>query len=135
MTEDDRKLFEKNHKALTKTRRAKLTRERLEQSVIRNSGLTFDICCELECTPKQFWNAVEKHGLKDLVQECRRQLVGKAESTLNELLDSAGEKTRVTAAKFILERLGRDEGWGSGPQIQQNINVNGDCDISEIFGL
>lgn len=136
MNEEDAKLFEKQHLAKTKTRRAKLTKDTLEQSIIHNNGLTFDICCDLECTPKQFWNAVEKHQLKDLVSDCRKQLVGRAESTLNSLLESEDDKTKVAAAKFILERLGKDDGWGQGPQIAQQINiVDKELEIKKIFGV
>ena len=135
MTEEDAKIFEKNHLALTETHRVKLTKDKLEKSILANSGLTFDICYDLGCTPKQFWNAVGKYGLKDFVTECRQQLVNKAESTLNSLLESEDDKTKAAAAKFILERLDREH-YGQGPQIQQQINVvDKELEIKNIFGL
>ena len=135
MTEEDAKLFEKNHLAKTETPRVKLTKDKLEKSILANSGLTFDICYDLGCTPKQFWNAVGKYGLKEFVTECRHQLVNKAESTLNSLLESEDDKTKAAAAKFILERLDREH-YGQGPQIQQQINVvDKELEIKNIFGL
>ena len=135
MMEEDAKIFEKNHLAKTETRRVKLTKENLEKSILANSGLTFDVCYDLGCSPKQFWNAVGRYGLKEFVTECRQQLVNKAESTLNSLLDSEDDKTKASAAKFILERLDREH-YGQGPQIQQQINVvDKEIEIKNIFGV
>lgn len=135
MTEEDAKMFEKQHLAKTETRRVKLTKENLEKSILANSGLTFDVCYDLCCTPKQFWNAVGRYGLKEFVSECRQQLVNKAESTLNSLLDSEDDKTKASVAKFILERLDREH-YGQNPQIQQQINVvDKEIEIKNIFGV
>ena len=60
---------------------------------------------------------IDKYGLREEMHNARKHLVAKAESTLAELLASSNDKLKAEVAKFILERLGRDEGWGQNPQI------------------
>lgn len=101
----------------------------------RFNGLTFDICREIQCTPRQFWNAVDKFQLRELVMESRKNLVSAAESELAFQLRSSDDETRMKAAQFILERLGKFDGWSKNPEVQQTINVEGNADIKGIFGL
>lgn len=136
MTEEDAKLFEKNQLKTYKAKNAlKATKEQIEEAIYKHSGLTYDICVELACTPKQLFMKIDKYGLREEMYNARKHLVAKAESTLAELLASSNEKLKAEAAKFVLERLGRDEGWGAGPQVAQQINISTDKDIREIFGI
>lgn len=118
MTEEDAKIFEKNHLKTYKAKNAlKATKEQVEEAIYKHSGLTYDICVELDCTPKQLFMKIDKYGLREEMRNARKHLVAKAESTLAELLASSNDKLKAEVAKFILERLGRDEGWGQNPQI------------------
>ena len=51
------------------------------------------------------------------MQQARQALVAQAESVVGKALKSDNEKLRVETARFILERLGREDGWGQNPQI------------------
>ena len=51
------------------------------------------------------------------MQQARQALVAQAESVVGKALKSENEKLRVETARFILERLGREDGWGQNPQI------------------
>lgn len=118
MSEEDAKIFEKNHLKTYKAKNAlKATKEQVEEAIYKHSGLTYDICVELDCTPKQLFMKIDKYGLREEMHNARKHLVAKAESTLAELLASSNDKLKAEVAKFILERLGRDEGWGQNPQI------------------
>lgn len=135
MTEEDAKIFEKNHLKTYKAKNAlKATKEQVEEAIYKHSGLTYDICVELDCTPKQLFMKIDKYGLREEMHNARKHLVAKAESTLAELLASSNDKLKAEVAKFILERLGRDEGWGQNPQIVQQIDTT-DGSIKQIFGI
>lgn len=136
MTTTDIKIYEKNHLNVNKSNpKVKLTRKNLEEAIDKYSGLTFDMCAYLKCSPKQLWNAVDKFGLRDRMIEARNNLVDEAEATMRGILHSSDEKNALAASKFILERLGRENGWGQNPQIAQQINIASESDIKSIFGI
>ena len=136
MTTTDIKIYEKNHLNVSKSNpKVKLTRKNLEEAIEKHSGLTFDMCAYLKCSPKQLWNAVDKFGLRDRMLEARNNLIDEAESTIKGILHSSDEKNALAASKFILERLGRENGWGQNPQIAQQINIASESDIKSIFGI
>lgn len=136
MTTTDIKIYEKNHLNVSKSNpKVKLTRKNLEEAIELHSGLTFDMCAYLKCSPKQLWNAVDKFGLRDRMLEARNNLIDEAESTIRGILHSSDEKNALAASKFILERLGRENGWGQNPQIAQQINIASESDIKSIFGI
>lgn len=137
MTEEDAKLFEKNHLALTEDRKPfKATKPQLEEAIDKFNGMTYDICMHFNCTPKQLYTRIDKFGLRDQMTEARKNLVAQAESVVGKALTSENEKLRVETARFILERLGREDGWGQNPQIQQQINVvDKELEIKNIFGV
>ena len=86
------------------------------------------------CTPKQLYTRIDKFGLRDQMQQARQALVAQAESVVGKALKSDNEKLRVETARFILERLGREDGWGQNPQIVQQIDTS-DGTIKQIFGI
>ena len=136
MTTTDIKIYEKNHLNVSKSNpKVKLTRKNVEEAIELHSGLTFDMCAYLKCSPKQLWNAVDRFGLRDRMIEARNNLVDEAESTIRGILHSSDEKNALAASKFILERLGRENGWGQNPQIAQQINIASESDIKSIFGI
>lgn len=135
MTEEDAKLFEKNHLVKTEGKKPfKATKQQLEEAINSFYGMTYDICMHFNCTPKQLYNKIDKYQLREAMSEARKQLVAQAESVVGRALNSENEKLRIETAKFILERLGRDEGWGQNPQIIQQIDTS-DGSIKQIFGI
>ena len=136
MTEEDAKLFEKNHLALTEDRKPfKATKPQLEEAIDKFFGMTYDICLHFNCTPKQLYTRIDKFGLREAMSEARKNLVAQAESVVGKALKSDNEKLRVETARFILERLDREH-YGQGPQIQQQINVvDKELEIKNLFGL
>ena len=137
MTEEDAKLFEKNHLAKTEAHKPfKATKPQLEEAIDKFFGMTYDICLHFDCTPKQLYTKIDKFGLRESMQQARQALVAQAESVVGKALKSENEKLRVETARFILERLGREDGWGQNPQIQQQINVvDKEIEIKNIFGV
>ena len=135
MTEEDAKIFEKNHLEKTEARRPlKATKQQLEEAVDSFNGMTYDICLHFGCTPRQLYAKIDKFGLRDRMRQARKNLVAQAESVVGKALKSENEKLRVETARFILERLGREDGWGQNPQIVQQIDTT-DGTIKQIFGI
>lgn len=135
MTEEDAKLFEKNHLAKTEAHKPfKATKQQIEEAIDSFNGMTYDICLHFDCTPKQLYTKIDKFGLRDSMQQARQALVAQAESVVGKALKSENEKLRVETARFILERLGREDGWGQNPQIVQQIDTT-DGTIKQIFGI
>ena len=137
MTEEDAKLFEKNHLAMTEAHKPlKATKQQIEEAIDSFNGMTYDMCLHFDCTPKQLYTKIDKFGLRESMQKARQALVAQAESVVGKALKSENEKLRVETARFILERLGREDGWGQNPQIQQQINVvDKEVEIKNIFGV
>ena len=118
MTEQDAKMFEKQHLAKTEAHKPfKATKQQLEEAIDSFNGMTYDICLHFDCTPRQLYTKIDKFGLRDHMQQARQALVAQAESVVGKALNSENEKLRVETARFILERLGREDGWGQNPQI------------------
>ena len=135
MNEEDAKLFEKQHLIKTEGQKPfKATKQQLEEAIDSFYGMTYDLCIHFNCTPKQLYTRIDKFGLREQMAEARKNLVAQAESVVGKALKSDNEKLRVDTARFILERLGRDEGWGQNPQIVQQIDVS-DGSIKQIFGI
>ena len=71
-----------------------------------------------------------------LWKEIRECLVSEAEGVLANLLNSKSEALRLQTAKYILDRRGRELGYGQiGNQITVETNDNGGVSIKSIFGL
>ena len=135
MSEEDAKLFEKQHLVKTEGQKPfKATKQQLEEAIDSFHGMTYDLCIHFNCTPKQLYTRIDKFGLREQMAEARKNLVAQAESVVGKALKSDNEKLRVDTARFILERLGRDDGWGQNPQIVQQIDVS-DGSIKQIFGI
>ena len=135
MTEQDAKLFEKNHLSMTEAHKPfKATKQQIEEAIDSFNGMTYDMCLHFDCTPKQLYTRIDKFGLRDSMQQARQALVAQAESVVGKALKSENEKLRVETARFILERLGREDGWGQNPQIVQQIDTT-DGSIKQIFGI
>lgn len=67
----------------------------------------------LDCTFMQWAVYTSEHReAAELAKQARGELVAEAEKTLDYCLKNGSEKTKMEAAKYILSKLGRDEGWG-----------------------
>lgn len=89
-----------------------------------NYGIITILCAKLDCTARQFYNAVDEWKLRDYLKDCKKNLVGLAEKAIIECLASQNENIKLRAAETTLKSLGKDE-WHEGPQtmIKQQINV------------
>lgn len=134
MTENDVELFEKNHIEKTKAhRKFKISREKLIEAIEMYNGMTFDIAMSLGCTAKQLYIAVDKYGLRDELLNARKGVAEKAQSVLNDALNSDNEKIKTDVAKWLLSKLDPAT-YGDKPQTA--IQVNADkVDIKQIFGI
>ena len=111
------------------------TKKQIQECIEKHYGVVTRICNELDCTYTQFYKTIKQLNLQEYLTEAKKNLVSLAENTLLEALASVDEKTRVDVAKYILKTQGKVFGWNDGPQIAQQINVQGEVSIKEIFGI
>ena len=111
------------------------TKKQIQECIEKHYGVVTRICNELDCTYTQFYKTIKQLNLQKDLAEAKKNLVSLAENTLLEALASVDEKTRVDVAKYILKTQGKAFGWNDGPQIAQQINVQGEVSIKEIFGI
>lgn len=111
------------------------TKKQIQECIEKHYGVVTRICNELDCTYTQFYKTIKQLNLQEYLTEAKKNLVSLAENTLLEALASVDEKTRVDVAKYILKTQGKLFGWNEGPQIAQQINVQGEVSIKEIFGI
>ena len=111
------------------------TKKQIQDCIEKHYGVVTRICNELDCTYTQFYKTIKQLNLQEYLTEAKKNLVSLAENTLLEALASVDEKTRVDVAKYILKTQGKLFGWNEGLQIAQQINVQGEVSIKEIFGI
>lgn len=71
-----------------------------------------------------------------LWKEIRESIVSEAEGVLVTLLNSKSENMRFQTARYILDRRGKELGYGQvGNQITVETNDKGEVSIKSIFGL
>lgn len=116
----------------------RFTKEEVERIIDENYGILTLVCGLLDCTPKQFYNAVDKWGLRDHLKEAKSQLVGVAEEAILDCLHSDNENIKLKSAEITLKSLGKDT-WSQAPQVQITQNVVSDeekkIEIKNIFGI
>ena len=89
------------------------TEDQVKQAVEESHGITWRILKRLDCTyPQWAVYTAEHREVAQLQKTARQELVAEAERTLDECLKNGSEKTKMEAAKYILSKLGREEGWG-----------------------
>ena len=114
------------------------TKEEVERIIEENYGIVTIICDLLDCTAKQFYNAVDKWGLRDHLKEAKNNLVGVAEKAILDCLRSQNENIKLKSAEITLKSLGKDT-WSQNPQVQITQNVVSDeekkIEIKNIFGI
>lgn len=112
-------------------------KSQIQEVIEKAHGMTASICHALDCTHQQFYVYLRKHpDLKKLQEDCRQDMIDKAEAVIMDNLESPSEMTRQKAAEFILSRLGGARGWGTNPMIGVQINSNDQTKtIQAIFGI
>lgn len=127
-----------NRKAVMPPVCKRFTKEEVERIIDENYGILTLVCGLLDCTPKQFYNAVDKWGLRDHLKEAKSQLVGVAEEAILDCLHSDNENIKLKSAEITLKSLGKDT-WSQAPQVQITQNVVSDeekkIEIKNIFGI
>lgn len=127
-----------NKKAVLPSLEKRYTKEEVEKVIENNYGIVTIICDLLDCTAKQFYNAVDKFGLRDHLKESKNNLVSVAEKAILDCLRSENENIKLKSAEITLKSLGK-ETWSQNPQVQINQNVVSDEDkkieIKNIFGI
>ena len=127
-----------NRKAVLPPVCKRFTKEEVERIIDENYGILTLVCGLLDCTPKQFYNAVDKWDLRDHLKEAKNQLVGVAEEAILDCLHSDNENIKLKSAEITLKSLGKDT-WSQAPQVQITQNVVSDeekkIEIKNIFGI
>lgn len=127
-----------NRKAVMPPVCKRFTKEEVERIIDENYGILTLVCGLLDCTPKQFYIAVDKWGLRDHLKEAKSQLVGVAEEAILDCLHSDNENIKLKSAEITLKSLGKDT-WSQAPQVQITQNVVSDeekkIEIKNIFGI
>lgn len=104
-----------------------------------STGLTWAVCKLLDCSLNE-WNVLldTNKDYWNLWKSTRKTLVARAENTMADLLDSPNEKTRFDASKYLLDRLGANEGYGASPQVAVSVEQSNEdkaLQIKAIFGI
>ena len=127
-----------NKKAVLPSLEKRYTKEEVEKVIEDNYGIVTLICNLLDCTAKQFYNAVDKFGLRDHLKDAKQSLVGVAEKAILDCLRSQNETIKLKSAEITLKSLGK-ETWSQTPQVQITQNVVSDeekkIEIKNIFGI
>ena len=115
----------------------RFTKEELEEIIIDNYGIVTIICGLVDCTYKQFYNALDYYDLRGKLLEAKQAMVGLAEETIIQCLNSNRETTKLKAAEITLKSLGQNFGWSTDKTvINQQINVaDKETEIKNIFGV
>lgn len=112
------------------------TKEQIEEAIDSNYGITTAIANQLDCTFAQLWRALHKLGLEGRLQEAKKQIVSLAESNLLAFLASPDSRCRMEATKFVLSRLGRNDGYGDQPMIAVEVSTDEKrAQIRALFGI
>ena len=114
------------------------TPEEVEKAIDKAHGITWRILRILDCTFMQWQVYTAEHReAAELAKQARKELVVEAEKTLDDCLKSSNEKTKIEAAKYILSKLGKDDGWGDDqPTVAVEVaDSDKQIQIRTIFGL
>ena len=127
-----------NKKAVLPSLEKRYTKEEVEKVIEENYGILTIICDLLDCTAKQFYNAVDKWELRDSLKDAKNNLVSVAEKAILDCLRSENENIKLKSAEITLKSLGKDT-WSQSPQVQITQNVVSDeekkIEIKNIFGI
>ena len=110
--------------------------EEIERAMVQSNGNLKVLCKLLDCTYLEWMSlASASKEIGKRWKEVRKCIVAEAESVMLKLLESQDEEMRFKTSKYLLSQLGQQDGYGTTPQVAQQINVAGACNINEIFGV
>ena len=131
-----KKIYHKN--AILPALEKRYTKEEVEQIIEEHYGILTIICALLDCTPKQFYKAIDKWNLREELKDAKNNLVGVAEKAILDCLRSENENIKLKSAEITLKSLGKDT-WSQTPQVQITQNLVSDeekkIEIKNIFGI
>ena len=114
------------------------SKEQLEEIIEKNYGIVTAICCQLDCTYKQYYLALKHYNISnEFINKCKKTLVGFAESAILQCLNSENEAVKLKAAEITLKSLGKNDGWSTSDcNINTQINISDkQAEIKQIFGI
>lgn len=115
---------------------SRYTEDQLKEVIDKHFGVVTSIVNDIDCTYPQFYKAIKKYNLQGYLQEAKRNIISLAEAQIVRSLNNPEEA--FDAAKFILERLGKNEGWSRDPSVAVGIQVDSkdkETKIKAIFGI
>lgn len=114
---------------------SRVTKKQLQEEIWRQHGLATGVCNFFDCSYSQYKFAIEKFKLQDVEAKAKQNLADLAENAIFRVLStSQDDKLVMDAAKFVLKTLGKQRGWGEGPQTAIQINAE-NVDLQQIFGI
>ena len=96
--------------------RIKRTKREVVESIEGTFGVVSVASKRLGVTRATFYNYIERYKLSDMLREERDKLVDMAEAKIAKLVSDGDFR----AVQMVLERMGRDRGWG----IQQEVAIS-----------
>ena len=106
----------------------------------KSEGIQNSACKLLDCSVREFRQLLMSNPMwGNIWAEVRKRLVSKAECVMVDLLESKSDKTKFSAAKYLLDKLGGGEGYGeTGTGFEVVVQPGTDdqaTKIRAIFGI
>ena len=110
--------------------------DRIRLCMELSGGNSHVLCALLKCTYREFYVLIQHDDeLRELWKDIRESIVSQAEGVMATLMDSKNERMRYDAAKYILDKRGKDLGYGQ-QQTQLTVETTPDgVSIKQIFGI
>lgn len=101
-----------------------LDREECRTAIWRANGNVSRAAEILKVTSLRLRNFIKKSPyLSAELQEAADQLVDKAETVMVEAIEDEDKGRKDAAARYILDRLGKHRGWGTGNNGAPNVTI------------
>lgn len=113
------------------------TTKEVKAAVERCQGLTSPLMRALDCTYYQLHTYYDKHpDIAQMAEQCRMQVVAKAEENISDLLRSADPRVKLDATKFVLSRLDASRWAAPLQKVETKTEASGQTiTVQSIFGL
>ena len=93
--------------------RIKRTKREVVEAIDGTFGVVSVASKRLGVTRATFYNYLERYKLSDMLREERDKLVDMAEAKIAKLVSDGDFR----AVQMVLERMGRDRGWGAQQEV------------------
>lgn len=93
--------------------RIKRTKSEVVESIEGTFGVVSVASKRLGVNRNTFYNYIERYKLSDMLREERDKLVDMAEAKIAKLVSDGDFR----AVQMVLERMGRDRGWGAQQEV------------------